>query len=205
MYVWRRDLRREMIWATCVGLPFGFIDYFLVPDYWNPPSLFGLMQRYSVGVESFMFMALMSGISAVSYEFATGKKLVRLSKSKRPPLVLAPFVVALFVFALLTIYFPQGAVYAFMMAGLAGSLLAILFRPDLSKTIILGAFVFSGFYTGIFFLVNLMFPGAVSALYNIPNMLGIFLAGVPIEEILVAFCIGGFWAAAYELFNGYRS
>jgi len=44
-----------MLWASFFGLPFDLVDYFLVPEYWNPESLFGLIKKYGVGIESFVF------------------------------------------------------------------------------------------------------------------------------------------------------
>jgi hypothetical protein len=40
MFLKRKDLRQEMLWASFLGMPFGFVDFFLIPRYWNPDSLF---------------------------------------------------------------------------------------------------------------------------------------------------------------------
>ena len=74
IFLARKDLRREMLWASLWGTPFGLIDYFLVPRYWNPESIFGLIKKYGVGPESFIFFFLMAGIVSVIYEFIWRKK-----------------------------------------------------------------------------------------------------------------------------------
>ena len=65
IFLKRKDLRKEMLWASLLGMPFGFIDYFLVPKYWNPDSLFGIIKKYGVGIESFFFFFVMSGVASV--------------------------------------------------------------------------------------------------------------------------------------------
>ena len=40
--------------------------------------------------------------------------------------------------------------------------------------------------------------------YNLPNLLGIYVRGVPIEEVLFAATGGAVWSVAYEYVYGYR-
>jgi hypothetical protein len=39
---------------------------------------------------------------------------------------------------------------------------------------------------------------------NLPNLLGIYIRGVPIEELLFAATGGTIWSVAYEYEHGYR-
>lgn len=202
LFFLRSDLRREMWWATLIGLPFGLIDYFLVPNYWHPASLFNLMKIYRVGIESFVFVALMAGISGVIYQFLFDRLLSKIPDQKR--IKFWPQVLALIIFILLSLAFPSRAVYFLMVAGFVGSIIIAFYRHDLIKQILFSAVIFSLFYWLVFYLVILAFPDLVIKFYTVSNLWGIFLVGVPLEEIVVAFCLGGFWSVTYESIRGFR-
>lgn len=197
----RKDLRKEMLWASFWGMPFGFIDYFLIPTYWNPDSLFDLMKKYGVGIESFLFLFVMSGIVAVLYEFILNKKLTKLRKRRHNfwPLFIVPTI-----FIITSILFPTKVIYNLMIIGGIGALITIYFRRDLWQQILTSAFVFSLLYFGVFVLINFIFKGFVENFYNLKNTWGILILGVPLEEIGVAFFTGAFWSTIYEYTKSYR-
>ena len=119
IFLRRKDLRKEMILASFWGMPFGFIDYFLVPQYWHPSSLFGLMERYGVGIESFLFLFLMAGIASVTYEFFYNEKLVRLTHTGHRHYWLLYSVPVAFV--VMSALFPTIAIYNMMIVGGIGA------------------------------------------------------------------------------------
>lgn len=198
----RKDLRREMLWSSFWGMPFGCVDFFLVPNYWNPDSLFGLIKIYGVGIESFIFIFLMSGIASVAYEFLRKKRPVRLPHIDHYHFWLLLFTTLSFVF--LTLCFPSKAIYNLMVVGAAGALITAYLRKDLIRQIIVSAFVFSFLYFGVFILTNLLFPGFVEYSYNLKNLWGIMVLGVPLEEIGAAFFVGAYWSTIYEYTRAYR-
>lgn len=202
VFLWRKDLRREMVWATIIGLPFGFIDYLLVPNYWHPSSLFGLMEKYGVGLESFVFMGLMSGLSSVFYEFTTGVH----APYGRPSRVhhFGPVLLSLTSFLVFSALFPWRVIYVFMTSGFIGAISLGLLRPDLWGVMLWGGCIFAIFYTAVFLLVNVLFPGLVSVVYSVDDLWGIYVVGVPLEEIAVGFFVGGFWGAVYQYIKGLR-
>ncbi|MBU1102317.1 hypothetical protein KJ853_01510 [Patescibacteria group bacterium] len=198
----RKDLRREMLWASFFGLPFGIIDYFLVPGYWNPESLFGLIKKYGVGIESFLFLFLMAGIVSVIYEFLTSRRPKKMAGSRK--LHLLPLLSGIICFFALTFLFPSKAVYNLMVAGAVSALAAVWLRPDLLRQAAFSALVFSLFYFVVFFLINQIFSGFVASFYNFENIWGVLVFGVPLEELLAAFFVGGFWSIFYEYAKSYR-
>ncbi|KKS65330.1 MAG: hypothetical protein UV40_C0021G0033 [Parcubacteria group bacterium GW2011_GWA1_42_7] len=199
----REDLRREMIWASFLGLPFGFIDYFLVPEYWHPESLFSLMEKYGVGLESFVFLFLMSGIVSVIYEFLEGIRTKRVS-GKKKKFGFLPLFLAMASFFVLVLLFSLEAIYGFMLAGLIGALGILYLRRDLLKQISFSAFFFAFFYFAVFFLTIKIFPGIVEVFYNLENTWGVLVLGVPLEELAVGFFVGAFWSAFYECAQSYH-
>jgi len=202
IYIARKDLRREMLWASFCGMPLGFIDYFLVPHYWNPDSLFGLIKKFGFGPESFIFCFMMAGIAAVVYEFLYRRKTVRLPVKKHFRYL--PFLISLAVLCLLLFLFPDSAIYDFMAAGVAGALVTVYFRPDLWRQVAASALLFSLLYLFVLFLVNQLFTGVVGNFYNLKDIWGIFVLGVPLEEIVVTFFVGSFWSTSYEYLKSYR-
>ncbi len=195
-------MRREMLWASLLGLPFGLIDYFLVPEYWHPESLFGLMKQYGVGIESFLFFSLMAGVVSVIYEFLADRKTKRI-KGRRE-LHLLPLLLGAICFFGLTLFFPAKAIYNFMAAGLVGVLAVIWLRRDLLKQAVASALIFVLFYFVVLFLTFQIFAGVVTNFYNLENMWGILILGIPLEELAVAFFAGAFWSVLYEYVRSYR-
>jgi hypothetical protein len=202
IFLKRKDLRREMLWASFLGVPFGFIDFFLVPTYWNPDSLFGFIKKYGVGIESFVFLFVMAGLVSVIYDFLQKKKLTKLAHNSYSHFWLL-FLTSL-TFVIMSILFPAKAVYNFMIVGAVGATIIAYFRKDLRKQIFASAFVFSFLYFGVFVLINIIFKGFVEHFYNLKNTWGILILGVPLEEIGVAFFAGAFWSTIYEYTKAYR-
>jgi hypothetical protein len=202
IFLKRKNLRQEMLWASFWGMPFGFVDFFLVPTYWNPDSLFDLIKKYGVGIESFIFLFVMAGIVSVIYEFLRKEKPVKLVYSGRSHFWLLVFVSLAYV--AMSILFPSKAVYNLMIVGAVGAIVTVYLRRDLWKQIFASAFIFSFLYFGVFVLVNLVFKGFVEHFYNLKNTWGILVLGVPLEEIGVAFFVGAFWSTIYEYVKAYR-
>lgn len=202
IFLKRKDLRQEMLWASFLGMPFGFIDFFLVPTYWNPDSLFDLIKKYGVGIESFVFLFVMAGLVSVIYEFLWKKKLTKLPRDSRSHFWLLFF--ATFACIVMSILFPSKVVYNLMILGTIGAIVTVYLRRDLRKQMLLSAFIFSFLYLGVFVLVNWMFSGFVEYSYNLKNTWGILILGIPLEEIAVAFFAGAFWSTIYEYTKAYR-
>ncbi|MFA7216563.1 MAG: lycopene cyclase domain-containing protein [Candidatus Paceibacterota bacterium] len=201
IYIKRKDLRKEMLWASFIGLPFGFFDYFLVPQYWKPDSLFGLIEKYGFGIESFIFFFFMAGIASVIYEFLFKKKLVKINRSATKnyyPVLTTAISIIIF-----SIFYPTKAIYGLVVISGLGSIFIIYHRRDLWKQIFVTSVVFSCFYFLVFVLINLIFEGLVEYSYNLENISGLFILGVPIEELVVASFAGAFWSSLYEYTKSY--
>jgi lycopene cyclase-like protein len=69
---------------------------------------------------------------------------------------------------------------------------------------LVGALSFILFYFFLFLCLLFLDPEFVQRYYNIPNLLGIYILGVPIEELLFASTGGAIWTVAYEYVQGYR-
>ena len=67
VFVTQARLRRRMLWASVLTMPFGLTEPLFVPAYWNPPSLFDLAQRTGFDLESLIFCFAIGGLGAVGY------------------------------------------------------------------------------------------------------------------------------------------
>lgn len=190
-----------MLWASFVGMPFGVLDFFLVPQYWHPGSLFGLMEKFGMGIESFLFMFLMSGMCSVIYEYVFKKRLRKIHKKGTHIIAVALPLALFFIFAAI---FREMAIYIFILAGLLGTLFILFARRDLLPQALFSGILFAVFYGFAFFLVIKMFPGLITSVYNLENIIGIFIFGIPVEEILAAVFVGAFWSMAFEYVKNYR-
>lgn len=202
IFLLRKDLRKEMIWASLVGLPFGFIDYFLIPNYWHPDVIFDFGIKHGLGIESFLFFGLMAGISSVIYEFMEKEKLVKMRGDKSHHFLVLVFLFSLFM--VLAFSFPKSVVYSLMMVLSLGAIMLILLRRDLLKHIVMSGFIFTIFYFIIFVIMKEIFINIVPEFYNVSGFWNILIVGVPIEELLVSFSGGMFWSALYVYIKSYR-
>ncbi|MFA5098637.1 MAG: lycopene cyclase domain-containing protein [Candidatus Paceibacterota bacterium] len=202
IFLKRKDLRKEMLWASFFGMPLGIIDFFLVPAYWNPDSLFGLIKKYGVGIESFLFLFIIAGIASVIYEFFWKEKPVKLIHGGRPHFWLLLFFSLVFLST--SILFTSKAVYGFMVSCAIGAFIIVYLRRDLWKQVFFSAFALSIFYLGGLVLIKSMFKGLIENFYNFDNICGVLIFGIPLEEVGAAFFAGAFWSTIYEYTKSYR-
>lgn len=202
IFLKRKDLRKEIVWASLVGLPFGIIEIFFVPYYWYPESLFGLMRQYGFGLEGFLYAFSISGIAAVVYEFLEKKKTVKIRRDKK--IHIAPFLLFLSVFLSLEFLFPEKPMLNLTAGFICGVILTAWLRRDLLKQILLSGLIFGIFYFINFVFINAMGGDLVSQFYS-PQILGnLKVLGVPLEEIIGSFAGGAFWSTLYEYTKAYR-
>ena len=66
LYIIRKDLRYEIMFASLLFLPFGLTQPLFVPDYWNPTVIYKLWGLFDI--ESLLFGFFLGGIAASLYE-----------------------------------------------------------------------------------------------------------------------------------------
>lgn len=202
IFLKRKDLRKEIIWASLIGLPFGFIEIFFVPHYWYPESLFNFMKQHGFGLEGFLYSFSVAGIASVIYEFFEKRKTVKIKHNKK--LHLAPFLLFLLVYLGLQIFFPMKPMLNLSLAFLCGAIFTTILRPDLLKQILFSGLIFGIFYLLLFAFINVIFKNLVIQFYNPQIFENFKIIGVPLEEIIGAFTGGAFWSTLYEYAKAYR-
>lgn len=67
LFIVRPALRKPMLRASALTVPFGLTEPLFVPAYWNPPSLFDLAQRTGFDIESLIFCFALGGLGVAGY------------------------------------------------------------------------------------------------------------------------------------------
>jgi hypothetical protein len=193
---------RQTMWKVSLATaPFGLTEPLFVPEYWNPPTLFDLAQRTGFDLESLIFSFGIGGVSSVLYSVLTHRNDIPvLETEKRQPLhrhhykaLASPFI------AFLLLYFlPRNPIYASIAAMVVGAIATILCRPDLKTKTWVGGVLFLAYYFVFFLVLEASSPGYVQQVWNLPDISGILLLGIPLEELLFAFAFGIYWSGVYE-------
>lgn len=201
LYVIHKEFRPVMWRVSLVTALFGLTEPIFVPEYWNPPSLFELASRTGFDIESLIFSFAIGGIGTVLYSALTRRRFVPMTPADkaRPlhrfhPLALwSPFV--LFV----GLYFlPWNPIYPAMLCMAIGAVAAAICRPDLKLKGLVGGVIFMGLY-GIFMLGLVWFaPGYIPDVWNLAELHGGLIGGIPPEELLFGFSFGWYWTGIYE-------
>lgn len=202
-YVVGKDYRRQITWGTVVTAPLALTSFLFVPQYWMPPSLFNLDTHIRVGIEDFLWAGAVGGIASVVGEIVLKERLAARRKHRRKKHIV-PFAVMAVVFAICYAWHPQKNIYNTAIAFVACALVVAFLRSDLIPTMLVGAAVFTILYFLLFMFFLWLYPGFIERYYNLPNISGIRLLGVPIEELMFASTGGAVWSVAYEYFQGYR-
>jgi hypothetical protein len=200
--------RKAMLWASLFTMPLGLTEPLFVPGYWNPPSLFDLVQRTGFDIESLIFSFGIGGIGAVFYNLLTGYEPAALPASERTALHHRLHTWALAVplvsFPLLNL-FNWNSIYSAIIAMTLGAFATLLCRPDLVPKVSVGAILFLVYYTVFLLGVELTAPGYIERVWNLPALSGLEIASLPIEELLFAAAFGAYWSGVYEHFTWNRT
>lgn len=196
IFVFQKKLRREMLIASLLVTPFALSEVFFVPGYWTPDTL----GNPKLSIEDFIFTFAVGGIIAAIYElFMKGKvKHQRLCNCFNggffPGLILGIGVITIFLaYAIFKINF----MYAVYVGIIVNIILIAVTRPDLIKKVIYSGLLFGLFYFLFFSAFAFFIPNFIKH-WNLNNLSGLILLGVPIEEIIWAFGVGALLGPIYE-------
>jgi len=209
----RKDLRKPMIWSGLyymlvvtilviiwkILFSFSMAQSGIIPNYWDPDTLFDLERTIGYSIEDALFMFFAGGIATFIYEFIFRKK-IEVKKSYKHHLK-AP-IIGLVIATLVAAFIPINLIYSLIAFGLVGALTIWLERKDLVKHSLFGGFAFLITYFAAFLLFNLLFPDFVNTIYHLENTTNIFIINVPLEELLYAISFGMLWSPIYEYEHG---
>lgn len=205
IYFTRKDLRKQMTITGLLFLPFFLFDKMLIPNYWQPRVLFDLYEKVGFSLESILFMFTASGLFAALYEFATNSKemkTVSVVNSSKRTIVFVAYIYSTFIILssiglkvhLLSSLIPFVAIIVFI----------AIQRHDLLKPIIVSSIFGLGLYFTSLLVFSYFLPNFFTDRYNLENLWGIFILGIPLEEILWGLYYPALMACAYEYLFGVK-
>jgi hypothetical protein len=202
LYWLKKDFRKIMLRVALFTFLFGFTEFLFVPEYWLPPTLFGLAAKIQFDIESFIFSFAIGGIGAVLYRFVyPGIEVAFSEKEKiesRHRIHRYVLLLPLLVFLLLAAFTKLNHIYCGIISLFTGALATLYCRPDLKHRIWISGIFFTLLYFIFFGSILLFFPLYVKLHWNLAALTSILITGIPLEELLFAFTFGMYWAGLYE-------
>ncbi|PIR40838.1 MAG: hypothetical protein COV32_00860 [Candidatus Yonathbacteria bacterium CG10_big_fil_rev_8_21_14_0_10_43_136] len=197
-----KESKKEMLIVSLWTSLFGVTEPLFVPEYWNPPSLFGLAYRTGFDIESFIFSFAIGGIVVVIYERIFRTMHTEMTKHEqhlpRHRYHLLTLLSAPAILLVLIVATPLNPIYSAIIAMIVGGLATWYCRPDLKKKMLSSAFIFLGIYFFYFLTLTTLYPGYVEQVWNLSAISGILIVGIPLEELLFALSFGFIWSSIYE-------
>lgn len=195
--------RHEMLLVSLWTMPLGFTEPLFVPSYWNPPSLFNLAQRTGFDIESVIFSFAIGGIASILYEFTTQKyehMLVQSQERRSSRHRFHAFILPLIPLTFVILHWISNLhnLHVAVITMLVGSIAIAFCRPDLVRKMMVGSLLMTGLYFVYFQTLILAYPGYVERVWNLPSLIGIWIGGVPLDELLFALTLGALWSGLYE-------
>lgn len=205
VYLFFKKARRRMLWASLLTMPFGLTEPLFVPEYWNPPSLFGLAQKTGFDLESLIFCFAIGGLGIVLYDLIFKVEHVKMDFSEKHHrrhrfhflTLLSPVII----FVILHFFTNLNPIYNATISMLVAALAALWCRPDLKRKIWVSGLIFMIFYMIYFLTLEWSSPGYVEKVWELSAISGITVLDVPIEELIFAFTFGMLWSSYYEHLN----
>lgn len=205
---WRKDLRPEIMFGSLLGLPFGISEFFYVPEYWSPPTLFGLVDKVGFGIESLLFCFFATGIATVVYEIFFNSKLKKMkndTSTKGLILTFLPLAISIGIILGGELLYPADSIYTLFVAGVITASVIGSLRPDLIKQILVSGLFFCVVYGVLFTLFDHLFPDYIANIYSNHNLWGWYLFDIPAEEYAFAAALGMSWSTLYEYMFRYKT
>jgi hypothetical protein len=191
-----------MMWRVSLAtMPFGLTEPLFVPAYWNPPSLFDLAQKTGFDLESVVFCFAIGGVGSVLYNVLRRQQPESMPTPMRELLRHRWHGAALFVpivTFIILYWLPWSPIYPAIIAMATGGAATALCRPDLAHKALVGGGIFLGFYAMFMAALLVFAPGYIERVWNLPQLTGIAILGIPIEELLFGFTFGVYWTSVYE-------
>jgi hypothetical protein len=197
-------LRPHMVRVSAATSLLGLTEPIFVPEYWNPPSLFDLAQRTGFDLESFIFCFAIGGIASLLYSAFARRQPAAVPAGERSSARHRLHALALttpyIAFPLLYLL-PWNPIYPGIVALAIGAVSTVACRPELGRKTLLGGLLFLVLYAAFMVLLVLFTPGYIERVWNLGDLSGVLIAGIPLEELAFGFAFGMYWSGLYEHFS----
>lgn len=188
----RMDLRRVLGLTAVMSLPFAATEFLFYPTYWDPETLFDLVDRIGFGIEDVLFVAGLGMLSAGVYPFVFTKRVLRETSEPVAAIIGRAAVLLIATAAAVGVAVALGVhlIYAAPAIMVIADILILLRRGDLVMPSVVGGLLTVGVYGGLSLLFQLLISGGFYLDWNTEEFLDVFLLGIPVEELLYGFAAG---------------
>lgn len=194
----RRDLRTEMLVMSIFAAPLGLFDFWFVPKYWKPETLFHL----PVGIEGLIYSFCLGGVTAVIYQAIAKRTPRRLHGLHKSGSIIVLVITGLVFLTLesANVQNPMIALYVGLLVGIAVMLYT---RRDLIHGALIGGLLFGALYFALIRSWVSLFPD-VHSWFILQGLPKVFILGVPAWELLFGIIFAAYWGNMYEYIFGYK-
>ena len=200
LFLLRKDLRREMLTMSAVGSIFAPLALIYLPDYWSPAHIFG---NFPLGIEDYIFAGSIAGIGAVIYEAVVGRVHTLCECRKQDPRWLLSITgVAVAILLFFTLVLRLNSIYSSYVAFLLIFAYIIWRRRDLFWQAMASGMAVALVMMIFYQIWIFMYPDIIHHWWKLENISGIFILGVPLEEIIWGFSWGIVGGTIYEFAVG---
>lgn len=201
-YRWRPDVRVEMWVMSVTGAILApFVDMVMLKDWWHPEML----TQGPVHAESLMFGFFSMGVTSVAAQVLLGQATYSVHRLYRPNMlhIVAGIIVSLYIMFGLCIQWGWNSAYTSLLANGFLALCVGVRRPDLLagigvSALLAGALAIPAYWMILVFLAPTWFYDA----WYLHNLSGLWVARMPIEEILWYAGTGAAFGAAFKCLRG---
>jgi hypothetical protein len=194
----RPDLRRVIARVIPFSLPFACSEFLFYPSYWEPAFLFDLGRRIGFGIEDILFVTGLAAFTTTGYACACNRAYgPQGSITFRSCCIRTLWLFGL-TGALLLGSLAAGlpVIYGACLVMAAATLAMLWQRPDLISPALLGGCISAATYFMLCLAAGRLMPGVFKNIWRTEKFLNIYMAGVPLEELLYGFS-SGFAATAF--------
>jgi len=195
----RPDLRTVAARIVPFSLPFAFTESLFYPSYWEPAFLFDLGRRIGFGIEDFVFVAALAAFSTIIYPACCNRAYASHAPATgRACAAVRALMLLAVAGALLAVLWAAGiaVIYGACMAMFVSGLAAAALRRDLFVPALIGGVCAGAVYFVVCCAADLIMPGIFQTVWHTEKFLGVFVLGVPLEELIYG-GVAGFAATSF--------
>jgi hypothetical protein len=188
----RPDLRRAIACMIPSALPFAGTEYLFYPGYWEPAFLFDLGRRIGFGIEDIIFVSGLAAFTTTAYACVFNRTYAPLSGSRLVSCGLRALWLFSMTGGILLAMLAGGipVIYGACLAMVAAFLAMLRLRPDLTVPALVGGGISVAAYFMLCLTAEAVMPGLFRNIWHAEKFLNIFIAGVPVEELLYGYSAG---------------
>lgn len=190
--------RLQMVLVSCAVAPLGLTEYLYRGDYWSPQTLFPSWA--GLDVESVLYAFAIGGIASIVFEYLSDSVYDVHNKRAHRYWIGTVFAIGLGALLVSVYALKLNSMHATLGILIVSGIATLYVRPDLTKNALASGIAMAALVLALYLVIlTPLYPGIFSSWWKTytPTPLGI-----PLEELLFAFCWGFLAGPAYELVYG---